>query len=94
LLIYPIETKTTEKKPMTIHTSHRTATGTGAFPLDMLRYDHAWPASSDDAAAIAATFRPGFKAHPVTIRITNNGPNHHGEWNPQRWASFGWKLIK
>jgi hypothetical protein len=58
-------------------------TGRGGFPVDMLRYDCAWPAGSDDAAKMAWGPGPGlrsFKLHsyrPPTV---------------DRWSSFGWSV--
>lgn len=59
-------------------------TGTGSFPVDMLRYDHCWPAQSEDGILLDASH---VKA-PRSIRMRGlTGPT------PARWRSFGWKVV-
>lgn len=63
-------------------------TGTGPFPVDMLRYDCCWPADQDSAVYIAASIPnglpEGFK-HSITLT---------GCQRPTiaRWHSFGWQI--
>ena len=65
--------------------------GSGRFPLDMLRYDTACPATGEDASRIAQDTR-GERA--VTLRRFTRDPNlFHGGVSIDRWASFGWKLV-
>lgn len=59
-------------------------TGSTRFPLDMLRYDRAWPATSVDATA-AANHRP-YEKRTVKLRGLNNPA-------VGRWASFGWRVT-
>lgn len=60
--------------------------GTGTFPLDMLRYDLSWPATSADAGeAQGPTFR-----RPRRIRLKSASPFAP---TPERWESFGWKVV-
>jgi len=54
--------------------------GSGEFPLDMLRHDAAWPASTDDC---------GWIGH--RIKRSLNLVSHHTP-NVERWDSFGWKV--
>ncbi len=63
-------------------------TGRGAFPFDMLRYDHCWPADGDAAASIGVTFEDGdhFRK-PRTIKLWS-----HREPTTARWSSFGWAV--
>ena len=67
-----------------------TVNGRGAFPLDMLRYDRAWPADGDAVDAISIAFNdPDARAiRRVTLRTSD-------ELNvtPARWGSFGWPVI-
>lgn len=58
--------------------------GRGAFPIDMLRHDAAWPAGSEDAAKIEWTF---IKRHDLSIRLRS-----HSKPNIDRWSSFGWSV--
>jgi hypothetical protein len=56
------------------------ATGESYFPLDMLRYDQCWPASSDDAANISSS-----EHRSINLRS-------HVEPTIERWSSFGWSI--
>ena len=58
--------------------------GTGHFPIDMLRYDCAYPASPEAVSAIGAVSRT---AH--VDRRTVELRSHHPPTR-DRWASFGW----
>jgi hypothetical protein len=71
-----------------------TVTGQGRFPMDMLRYDCAYPAGSGDGIEIAYTL-------DRSIRLDNDGNVRLPQWHtvqlkshkeptPARWASFGW----
>lgn len=63
--------------------------GTGAFPIDMLRYDMCWPdrESPDSAQLQAQSHRPrGSGAWSVVL--TGAKPPTEGRWN-----SFGWKIV-
>jgi len=68
---------------------------TYAFPVDMLRYDCAWPDCSEDARLIIASQDPEFmrKARrdgpPVKVRIV--GVKHP---TFDRWSSFGATVIR
>lgn len=52
------------------------------FPMDMLRYDQAWPATGEDAAKIKPS------DEPVEIRL------HGLSCTPDRWKSFGWSIVE
>ena len=65
-------------------------TGIGGFPMDMLRYDSAWPADSDGADAIWENIfyhdrekRDGVK--PIRLRS-------YQQPTVDRWRSFGWSV--
>lgn len=62
------------------------------FPLDMLRYDSCYPATSEDATRIGMTLRrepcPWLLDEPHTIELT--GPRSP---TAGRWASFGWDVV-
>ena len=64
-----------------------TVEGGGQFPLDMLRYDGAYPVSSSDVSAMTDRGRRRVSlatAHPTK---GNNG------LTPKRWQSFGWVVV-
>ena len=64
----------------------------GGFPIDMLRYDRAYPVRGEDAARIAETFdrqrkpvdRPG-----ILIETRSESRNWQAAVTPERLASFG-----
>lgn len=68
---------------------------TYAFPVDMLRYDCAWPDSSEDARLIIesqdATFMRDRRHNgpPVKVRIV--GTKHP---TFDRWSSFGASVVR
>lgn len=57
------------------------------FPVDMLRYDRCWPATTEDAVAMSNAQR---RARPTTARVTlvSGEPPTEG-----RWRSFGWTVA-
>ncbi len=63
----------------------------GQFPLDMLRYDSCFPATSEDVAEIANSFIgccPGHRR--VRLHALSRDKAH---WTPERWESFHAKII-
>src|SRR5690606_20481075 len=58
-------------------------TGRGAFPFDMLRFDQAWPATTDDAIGLSRTDN----VHIRSIRLMSCKPP-----TIERWESFGWSV--
>lgn len=68
-----------------------TVKGRGPFPLDMLRYASAWPASSIDAAEMDRD-RP---IRAVTLETDRGGPKrcpvHYSVCD--RFKSFGWTVT-
>ncbi len=69
--------------------------GTGEFPIDMLRYDSAWPYSADDALKISLQPHDGdayFNRH--TVRLSTYSNNDRWKINtPARWRSFSWEVV-
>jgi len=65
--------------------------GHGDFPVDMLRYDRACPATEVDSGLILKMIaNPRLARHSQRVKIIchrNNGPTYG------RWASFGWSII-
>jgi hypothetical protein len=68
-------------------------TGSGYFPVDMLRYDQCWPADGDSAATIADSigYYATREATPP-VRWTNRSIKMRSHREPAcaRWSSFGW----
>lgn len=59
--------------------------GYGDFPLDMLRYDRAWPASERDSAVAQGV--PGERNRRIVVINSYQAPT------PARWASFNWYVT-
>ena len=60
--------------------------GVGPFPLDMLRYDSAWPANQESASRMVTGRR-----EPEGRRIITLASHHHP--TEDRWSSFGWTVL-
>jgi hypothetical protein len=59
--------------------------GAGQFPYDMLRYDACWPATENDSRLLEGTLRERRRVAIETIASFT--------LTPDRWASFGWKIV-
>ena len=72
----------TSERPKTLYEYY--VTGRGDFPLDMLRYDGAWPASGEDAARLVL----------LDDRRSNRSVKLRSYNAPTlaRWMSFGWSV--
>lgn len=64
-----------------------TVRGATAFPVDMLRYDHAWPRTEQDSLNIQATWDGGAGKQDIEL-LSLEMPNR------DRWSSFGWEVIR
>ncbi len=72
-----------------IKTVRFTVEGRVSFPIDMLRYDSAFPDTELDAGLIEATYRRG--AHGiVAVRLVSHDD---GAPTKARWASFMWRVV-
>jgi hypothetical protein len=66
----------------------------GRFPIDMLRYDHCFPASGEDASRIQESIEnPTMGGHPptsnqVTVRKYSWLKNWNEAFTAARWQSF------
>lgn len=63
-----------------------TVIGSGSFPIDMLRYDQAFPASEYDSGIMAESGNRqvrlnSYSAHAGKLSVSR-----------QRWESFGWTV--
>ena len=61
--------------------------GSGRFPIDMLRYNQAWPATVQAGIDITTT-EPHDDLGNRTVRLNATQQPTIG-----RWASFGWQVI-
>jgi len=70
-------------------------TGSGGFPIDMLRYDNCIPASEEDANTIERVCNPMlWDEEPTwTVQVKKHSDvKGNGYWTPGRWHSFGCML--
>lgn len=73
---------------MTVAQTTFTVEGYGAFPLDMLRYDSAWPVDTSDAREIEASIAVE-GAGRWTVRL--NSADRHAP-TIGRWESFNCRV--
>lgn len=66
-----------------------TVEGHTRFPLDMLRYDQCWPKTQVDATNLAYMAQHGAYGFCTITMETWKGTT-----TDERWASFGWKVIR
>jgi hypothetical protein len=66
--------------------------GAHAFPLDMLRYDRAWPRTEADSANLSRAV--GNFLDPPHEGITEVELQCLGPITPGRWSSFLWTVIE
>lgn len=59
----------------------------GVFPVDMLRFERAFPVTNFDSAEIESSIIDGTGKHKADIYLTNNNVN------PKRWHSFNCKVF-
>ena len=60
--------------------------GSGVLPVDMLRYDSAWPADQESVGRMSTS--RGHAEGPRRIRLAS----YHRPTN-DRWKSFGWTVL-
>jgi hypothetical protein len=64
--------------------------GAGQFPVDMLRYDSAFPANSNAVTAISRAICQATFADPkIEVRLGS-----HKRPTIARWRSFGWRVLE
>lgn len=72
---------------MAIRIKYFAVIGSGAFPMDMLRYDRCWPVDSNDAANLTdynSSVDLSLKRRAVVLGTVADRNT------PDRWSSFGW----
>ena len=65
--------------------------GGSQFPLDMLRYDRAWPESEEDCREISSSLIGSYIGMHSNRKITLSS---HKEPTIERWESFLWKVRR
>ncbi len=63
--------------------------GHGSFPVDMLRYDAAYPTGRGDMNAIARSYTDIRYMEQAKLELTSLRPP-----TEDRWASFGWRVLE
>lgn len=66
---------------------HFTVRGSGVFPIDMLRYDHAWPFSEEDSHRCSIDWAGDLR--DVELVTESASAPTRG-----RWKSFTWEVVK
>jgi hypothetical protein len=69
------------------------ATGTGRFPLDMLRYDSAWPATEHDANILDTHLTCGGTVPFEGVQLKRAQIDAHSMPAIDRWRSYGWHVA-
>jgi hypothetical protein len=63
---------------------HATVVGHGRFPMDMLRYDRAYPRFGADGYTILQTGSDEAGTKTWEVQLSTDG-----KFTPERWNSFG-----
>ncbi len=79
---------------MPMYTHRFIVEGSAPFPIDMLRYDHCYPADQA-AASILADVVGVMWTHDQTAQLTLVSVTDHKAWLPTaaRWSSFNWRVV-
>ena len=71
-----------------------TVEGSYPFPLDMLRYDSCWPATSVDARAIEESVALEGSRGAVTVNLhCYRDRKYQATATKDRWHSFSWEVT-
>lgn len=75
--------------PMYFH--HYTVEGSTPFPIDMLRYDHSYPANVAASTTIDKLYNRLEGRHQLALSAVTDNKT----WVPTtgRWRSFGWDVL-
>ena len=72
--------------------THFTVQGSGPFPVDMLRYDGAYPRDPESAARLLTPVDRESRRDTREVHLNLAAPSFlkptHG-----RWSSFGWAVV-
>ncbi len=70
-----------------IKTYHYTVNSNTSFPIDMLRYDNAYPATCDAVSAIEHSRNPRRLGEQYKVALVGTH-----EPTVERWNSFNWRV--
>ncbi len=65
--------------------------GSFSFPVDMLRYDACFPADEQQSARILDTFHA--PRERIKVRLARYARADMASITPERWESFGWRVV-
>jgi hypothetical protein len=68
-------------------------TGRGRFPLDMLRYDRAYPVHPDDVRIIEGASTDPDPVKVVVVTLRRWCESRRDQPTEGRWQSFGWPVV-
>lgn len=71
-----------------------TVEGAGSFPIDMLRFDQAWPRGEDDAGQIHASFNRSGKRRRIRLHSYKDTRAPDYGLTLGRWRSFCWQVVE
>jgi hypothetical protein len=72
---------------------HFTVKGRGEFPVDMLRYDEAKPATPGDQALVSSHTDPYTdSSEEITVNLVISGAEFRTP-SADRWKTFGWEVL-
>lgn len=68
--------------------------GSGEFPIDMLRFDGCFPLSEGDSNLISSSLRAGYVN--VKTKVVLLKPNGYKHWSPSysKWKSAGREIVE
>lgn len=74
------------KRTQKIYETRYVVEGSGDFPIDMMRYDCAYPERESDARAV-------LRHEPRRIGLVQRSVHSNGP-NIARWRSFTWRVVE
>lgn len=77
---------------MTIKFTYAKVTGSSEFPMDMLRYDSAWPRYEAEIHNFWADHHDRRSIEIVTFVKGGRRKPSMNDFTDTRWASFGWRI--
>lgn len=80
------------RKTTKMYTTYFIVEGASPFPMDMLRYDSAIPATENEAGVLDRINAPYVDAGTVRVALRSVKVNTSGP-TEGRWESHGWKVV-
>jgi hypothetical protein len=78
--------------PNYVNITTYTVAGAFNFPIDMLRYDQAWPRSEAETGSLYSAMK--MPTHPRLRGIVEVELQCLGQPDQERWNSFMWKVVE